>query len=294
MNSKDVFLKKIDELLELIKKSDPLENELIQSHLFDLMQLEEDAMARLLPKYEAVAKELRNLLAQSMDYKFTTQHYNQVLAQVEAGIIQMKQVLMEELDANELTVRTKALEHLVSEIMFYEPAFLGTLQAINVRAVQAMDDLKKFRMLSYQATIDRYGIDLIARVQDMMVKSLVSQKFIYQLNTEIMEIIDSRFWKAQEIVRTELLNAYNEASLVGLQEAAKDLPGLKKQWLATLDGRTGQDSIALNGQIREVDKPFDYAGKPIDRPPTRPNCRCRIIPYKDDWEKGVKTDGQNV
>lgn len=295
MNSNaKTLVQKIDSFLEIIQKIDPLENELVQAHLFDLLQLEDNVMARMLPKYEAIATELKNILAQQVDYTFTTQHYNQVLAQVEAGIIKMKQMLMEELDANELLARSKALEHLVAEIMYYEPTYLGTLQVINTRAMQIMDDIKTFRMLNYQTTIDKYGMDLIYKIQDMLVKGIISQKFITQLNDEIVDLVDGRVWKAQEIIRTELLNAYNESSLVGLQEAAKEIEGLKKQWLATLDGRTGADSIALNGQVREVDKPFDYAGKPIDRPPTRPNCRCRVIPYKDDWEKGVKTDGQNL
>lgn len=280
------LVNKLETLLEVILKVDPMENELIQSHLFDLLQLDEEALQRFLVKYEEIAKSLRSLLSSQMDYTFTTQHYNQVLAQVEAGILEMKKALNEQISDNEVLAQKQAIEHILSEITLYEPTFQGSLQNINVRVAEILDNVKTFRMQIYQSSVDKYGLDIIGKAQDILVKGILSQKFHSDLISEIMEYVDGREWKAREIMRTELLNAYNEAALVSLQESAKELPGLKKQWLATLDGRTGQDSIALNGQIREVDKPFDYAGKPIDRPPTRPNCRCRVIPYKEDWEKG--------
>ena len=102
---------KLETLLEVILKVDPMENELIQSHLFDLLQLDEEALQRFLVKYEEIAKSLRSLLSSQMDYTFTTQHYNQVLAQVEAGILEMKKALNEQISDNEVLAQKQAIDY---------------------------------------------------------------------------------------------------------------------------------------------------------------------------------------
>lgn len=274
----------LDTLIELITKNDPLENDLILTHLNELLMLEKDRLEKMLSLYNEIAKEIRDSLEFVTDYTFTKQHYYQVLAQIEAGILKMKQMIKGQLDETEISARLLSLDHLVSEISFFEAQYTGSLQIINLRVAAIMDDLKQFKMLQYDTTIDKYGLDIIYRIQDIMTKSILSQKFFSELKEEIMEVIEARDWKAAEIIRTELNNAYNETHLEGLKEAAKEIPGLKKQWNAKLDARTGQDSISLNGQIKEVNEPFIWKGREYQRPPLRPNDRCRIVGYKEEWE----------
>ncbi len=96
---------------------------------------------------------------------------------------------------------------------------------------------------------------------------------------------------------------------------------LKKEWLATLDGRTRHEHRILDGQKVDTDKPFKVGGKEIMYPgdPTAPahlvyNCRCTLIAALDgadevetahrrdkdgvgrdmtyeEWERSRKRDG---
>lgn len=274
----------LDTFIALIAKNEPLENKLILTHLNELLTLEKDQLEKMLSLYEQVAVEIRASLEFATDYTFTTQHYYQVLAQVEAGILKMKEAIKGQLSDTELSSRLLSLDHLVSEITFFEAQYAGSLQVINLRVATMMDDMEQFRLLQYQTSVDTYGLNLIYEIQDIMTKAVLSQKFFSELKEEIMDTIEAKEWKAAEIIRTELNNAYNETHLVGLKEASEEIPGLKKQWNATLDNRTGKDSISLNGQVKEINEPFIWKGKEYQRPPIRPNDRCRLVGYKEEWE----------
>lgn len=67
---------------------------------------------------------------------------------------------------------------------------------------------------------------------------------------------------------------------------------LKKEWLATLDGRTRHTHAMLDGQTAETDKPFHVDGYEIMYPgdTSAPgylvyNCRCTLIAALDDVPK---------
>lgn len=96
-----------------------------------------------------------------------------------------------------------------------------------------------------------------------------------------------RYW-AERIVRTEVAHAYQAAKLATLLESrARDFPDLQKKILATLDNRTAADSIAVHGQIRDLDGPnsffMDGAGRQYQRPPARPNDRETLTPWRPHW-----------
>lgn len=79
------------------------------------------------------------------------------------------------------------------------------------------------------------------------------------------------------------LDVFNAAAAMGIK--------LKKQWLATLDGRTRHSHAALDGATVDRDKKFDngcmYPGDPSGAPAEVYNCRCTMIaviedePYED-------------
>ncbi len=108
--------------------------------------------------------------------------------------------------------------------------------------------------------------------------------------------------RARTIVRTELGGLYETAAHERRLEAAKILPGLKKQWRRSgkLHPRLHHD--LADGQIQEVDKPFKLTpfGKPrielmYPKDPTAPageriNCGCTAISYMASWE--VKHPGR--
>jgi SPP1 gp7 family putative phage head morphogenesis protein len=83
-------------------------------------------------------------------------------------------------------------------------------------------------------------------------------------------------WRADMIARTEATNANNEGLIEGYKQSGI---ATHKEWVATLDDRTRDEHVALNGEVVRVDENFsngeDY--------PNEVNCRCVIAPvFKED------------
>lgn len=88
---------------------------------------------------------------------------------------------------------------------------------------------------------------------------------------------------AIRIARTEGHRIQNEGALDGQHEAKKKGANIVKQWSAALDGRTRPEHQEADGQIREIDEPFDVGGEKMQAPGVGGsarnvcNCRCRLL-----------------
>lgn len=87
--------------------------------------------------------------------------------------------------------------------------------------------------------------------------------------------------RARSIVITESHRIQEEASQDARVEAKKKGANVFKQWDATLDGKTRDTHRRLDGQIREVDEPFEIDGKtamyPGDFGLAEEDCNCRCV-----------------
>ena len=114
----------------------------------------------------------------------------------------------------------------------------------------------------------------------------------------IADLVDGGRTRAISIVRTEVGRAFSVAADERMTQAAEILPGLKKQWRRSgkIHSRLHHDSI--DGQIRDVDKPFTLGnGVQImfPRDPAAPvgetiNCGCESLTYMESWD--VKNPGR--
>lgn len=84
--------------------------------------------------------------------------------------------------------------------------------------------------------------------------------------------------------RTAIAGAENAGRMEMLHEAQDMGINVKKKWLATLDSRTRDAHQALDGQVQDVDKPFQselgpimFPGDPTAHPGNVWNCRCTMI-----------------
>lgn len=87
--------------------------------------------------------------------------------------------------------------------------------------------------------------------------------------------------RARSIVITEAHRIQEEASQDARVEAKKRGADIFKQWDATLDGKTRDTHRKLDGQIREVDEPFEIDGKTAMQPGgfglAEEDCNCRCV-----------------
>lgn len=101
---------------------------------------------------------------------------------------------------------------------------------------------------------------------------------------------ESTYASAVRNARTAYTGAQNAGRMEGLHQAQALGIKVKKQWMATLDDRTRDTHADLDGQIREVDEPFevddmkiDYPGDPTADPSLVYNCRCTLVYVYPDY-----------
>ena len=95
--------------------------------------------------------------------------------------------------------------------------------------------------------------------------------------------------KAIRIARTEGHRIQSAATMDAAYEAKARGADLVKEWDATLDGKTRESHVAVDGEIRELDEPFsnglDYPGDPAGGAAEVVNCRCAVL-QRARWALG--------
>lgn len=88
--------------------------------------------------------------------------------------------------------------------------------------------------------------------------------------------------------RTAVTGAQNAGRMDSYIAAQKKGINLKREWVATLDGRTRHAHAMLDGQIADIGKPFEVDGYKIMFPGDKSapgylvyNCRCTLVPALD-------------
>jgi len=81
--------------------------------------------------------------------------------------------------------------------------------------------------------------------------------------------------EAVRIARTQTGAIINEASVEAYKQSGVVK---KKEWIATMDDRVRPEHAAADGQIVDVDKPFEVGGVLMNAP-SQINCRCATAPF---------------
>ena len=113
--------------------------------------------------------------------------------------------------------------------------------------------------------------------------------------------MDSGLYNSYRIARTEGHRINQEASYDAMKKAKDAGADLVKQWDSTLDGRTRPHHRMLDGQIRELEDPFEVDGLQAQYPSgfgkasEDINCRCVVLEIGrwelDEDETFTKFDG---
>lgn len=86
---------------------------------------------------------------------------------------------------------------------------------------------------------------------------------------------------AMRNARTAVTGAENAGRIDSYKRADKMGIKMRQQWMATLDGRTRDSHVALDGETREVGKKFSngcrYPGDPSGPGSEVYNCRCSVV-----------------
>lgn len=114
---------------------------------------------------------------------------------------------------------------------------------------------------------------------------------------------DQAMRRAMTIARTEKGRVMSDSKLDAMRKAKEAGADVVKQWDSTLDGKTRKSHRKLDGQIRELDEPFEVNGHKgmaphkFGRPEEDINCRCCVLQRAraalemPDGDKHTKWDG---
>ncbi len=242
--------------------------------------------------------------------RFTAQQYRQALLQIRTALQQLggkvPVELMKSLARADGRAGALALDHLESQVAQFSKLFggrQGLMAALPFDRAAMLSVGKEARLLRYQSSVTRYGADMVMDIRRQLAIGVVRGETFSGMTERLArmggpkgminmgrssEMISEglfkrhRYW-AERIVRTEVLDTYNQQEHRALLELEKDDPGWKKRWDATMDLRVCRICRELDGEVRELHEKFTGG---YDRPPAHPQCRCGITPWRPEWGSG--------
>lgn len=176
----------------------------------------------------------------------------------------------------------------------YKTGFIGSMYDIagqGIPIIAPIDQKKVIRAMKTNSKISKglytkLGEDvdfLKKRIANNISRGIATADSYENIARNISNASNVGFNKSMRIARTEghriHSNSAHDAQLAA-KEAGADIV---KQWNSTLDGKTRPHHRQLDGQLREVEEPFEMGGMkamyPSDfgRPEEDINCRCALM-----------------
>jgi hypothetical protein len=174
----------------------------------------------------------------------------------------------------------------------YTDGFIGTIfdaHGQGVPIITPIDQQSMVRAVQLESKISkglytRLGedVDLLKRKIVAQVSRGISTGMTYaQVAKGLTDYTRIGYNNAVRIARTEGHRVQTTAAMDAMNAAKDKGADVVKQWDATLDGRTRESHSQVDGEIRELDKPFsnglDYPGDPSGGAAEVVNCRCAIL-----------------
>ena len=174
----------------------------------------------------------------------------------------------------------------------YEDGFIGTmfdLQGQGIPLCFPLDQEAMVRAVQLDSKISqglytRLGEDvtlLKKKITAQVSRGISTGMSFQQVAQQLAGYTNIGFNNAVRIARTEGHRVQVQSSMDACYKAQDKGADVVKQWDSTLDGRTRDSHQAVDGEIRELDKPFSnglmFPGDPSGRPEEVINCRCALL-----------------
>jgi len=160
----------------------------------------------------------------------------------------------------------------------YDVSFTLVNQDVVKNLVTEKSNAIEFKTLAVNPTRD-YKWNA-KQIQSALVSGILTGKSIGELADSFMVVQKRNRNAAIRNARTSVTSAQN-AGRIDTMKRSRDMGiEVKKQWLSAHDDRVRDSHAALNGQIRDIDEPFDnglqYPADPEGIPSEVYNCRCTL------------------
>lgn len=206
------------------------------------------------------------------------------------------QAILETLQANEFETLS---EYLTKS---YEDGFIGTmynLQGQGIPLVFPIDQEQVVAAIQHETKLSeslytalgKDVVDLRKKIAGEISRGISSGQMYGEIARNIAGYAMIPKNNAMRIARTEAHRIQCKASMNACYKAKEKGADVVKQWDSSLDGKTRPTHKQLDGQIRELDEPFEVAGKKAMQPgdfgdPAEDcNCRCALL-QRARWALG--------
>lgn len=206
------------------------------------------------------------------------------------------QAILETLQTNEFETLS---EYLTKS---YEDGFIGTmynLQGQGIPLVFPIDQEQVVAAIQHETKLSenlytalgKDVVDLRKKIAGEISRGISSGQMYNEIARNIAGWAMIPKNNAMRIARTEAHRIQCKASMNACNKAKEKGADVVKQWDSSLDGKTRATHRELDGQIRELDEPFEVAGmkamQPGDfnRPEEDINCRCALL-QRARWALG--------
>lgn len=160
------------------------------------------------------------------------------------------------------------------------------LVALDPRTLNAMREFGAERMKDITTKVAQ-------RINAEIAQAAIGTQTPFEAARKVSAIVEEGgLRRATTVVRDGLGRAYSAATQQRQEQARQVLPQMQKQWRRSgkIHSRFGHD--AIDGQVRDVDKPFDLPGGiqlMFPRDPAGPigetiNCGCTALPFMASWK----------
>ncbi len=181
----------------------------------------------------------------------------------------------------------------------YENGFMGTMYDMHGQGVPLMvpidqNAVAKAAVLKSKVSRKLYGSyakKLKTTIKKEISRGIASSLLYKDIARNLNSVTKVSYNNAARIARTEGHRIQVESAF-DAQHAAKEAGAdIVKQWDAALDSKTRENHRLLDGQIRELDEPFEVGGMRVMFPSSFGiakediNCRCALL-QRAKWALG--------
>lgn len=248
--------------------------------------------------------------------RFTAQKYRVALVQIRQALRTargLNPALFNVLDTERGAAGTLALGHLARQVEQFSMLFEGSLRPMPLRPAAVLAEGRKALIPRFKSSAARYGEYVTKDIQRELAVGVMRGETFDQLTRRLMRhggpkgmvtvrgiegdpgavsehIAEGLFRRyrsrAETVVRTETINAYNVVANDALEAAHAEDPGFLKRWDAALDWRLCPLCRSLDGQTAKIGGRFDGG---YEHPPAHPRCRCALTPWHEEWGASVRS-----
>ena len=254
----------------------------------------EESLEEITKKSQALQDEINRLDAMAANTSDPTERAK-ILSQKQAKVYQKqyqdalkKQVgsVLDNMQVEEFKTISSYLQ------TCYEDGFVGTIYDLQGQGVPVsfpIDQEAMVRAIQLDSQISeglysRLGEDIAElkkKISSHVSRGIATGANWKQTAQQLSSTTNIGYNNAVRIVRTEGHRIQVQGAMDACNKAKEKGADVVKQWDSTLDGRTRDSHAKIDGEIRELDKPFSnglmFPGDPEGAAAEVINCRCALL-----------------